>query len=369
MIPPVPVAQSAPPRPPYLFPDCFADATSKPSRWLATPPERRDNEESPAPAEATVAALIEVYLLHLDLRVQSGDFSSDGLANVRRDLRRFAAWKPGKLIKDCRRQDLLDWLAANPRWKSNSTKKRNLAQLSACFAWAAEEEWISKNPYRKPRSLKLRTRRRADADPGHYVVFLRMAGQPLRRVLYFLWHTGCRPSEARKLTWPMIFWDQGVIIQDDHKAIRLQREPRPRIIGLDPCLLRLLRNLWRQRLPGQDHVFVNGHGKSWTKDGLDRNFRRCRMRILRNRELAERYQMHEGITVYSFRHGYVTEGIQGGIGERQIADQIGHTDTRMIQHYSHAARKSKHLRRVAEEIHRQRRRIRRDQKDCAVAIF
>jgi integrase len=298
----------------------------------------------------TVTDLVLRYLDHLRVRVVSGEYSARGFADVERDLGRFVKFLKDKPLGQCKRQDLIDWLLANPKWKSNSTKKRNLAEIAACWSWGADEDFLpSGNPYRRPKNLRLRTRRRPDAEPWHYIAFMRKGSKALRRILYYLWNTGCRPCEARELTWDMVHFPESVVIKEDHKTINAQKDPQPRIIGLEPRLVRFLRNLYRQRAKGQLYVFLNVEGGPWTKDGLDQNFRRCRLRL----------GMSAQVTPYCLRHSYTTEGIEGGVGERQMADQLGHTNTWLIAHYSHAKVKARHLRRVASDVRKRRRDARR----------
>jgi len=111
------------------------------------------------------------------------------------------------------------------------------------------------------------------------------------------------------------------------------------VIGLDPCTLRFLRNLHRQRSrkggahPGQQ-IFLNGCQREWNRTAFGRLFRKyaCAGGVAR------------GITPYGLRHLFTVLGIENGVGERQLADQLGHTTTKFVAYYGRTTRfRSAHL--------------------------
>src|SRR6516165_12314270 len=60
-----------------------------------------------------------------------------------------------------------------------------------------------------------------------------------------------------------------------------------------------------------------------------------------------------GITPYGLRHLFTVLGIENGVGERQLADQLGHTTTKFVSYYGRTTRfKSAHLCGVVSSVMR-----------------
>ncbi len=321
----------------------------------------------PAAGGPTVSDVVAAYLNHLAALAQAGEYSRDALANVRRDLERFAAWcRPCKAhrdgarpacrecashgersAQDCCRNDLVDWLLANPQWKSNHTKRRVLAGILACFAWAADEaDLIPASPYKKPRRLRLPVKPRREARPEEYLALMRKGSRPLRRALYFLRRTGARTCEMREVEWPQIDWENSVVVLVRHKTDGSTAVSR-RIL-LDPGVLRFLRNLKRQAVPGQQKVFVNTDGTAWDRHTFARHLRRYAKRIGLDEGAAER------VSAYCLRHFFT--GLMGEHGwtDRQVATMLGHSSTRMVSNYNHNRENQRLLRQLASELRKKK---------------
>ena len=107
---------------------------------------------------------------------------------------------------------------------------------------------------------------------------LRHSDRPFRRFLIALRLTGCRPGELRSLIWEWVDLERGLWIIPEHKTITRQREPRPRIIPLPRTVLMMCRWLARKPHKPGDHVFLNRHGRPYTKDCLVTKMDRIRER-------------------------------------------------------------------------------------------
>ena len=295
----------------------------------------------PPTGTPTVRELIEIYLSNLRARVAADDYSADALSDVTRDLRRFAERYGHQTIAQCRRYDVTQWLQLNPQWKANGTKRRIIAGLLACFNWLEDEELIDRTPYRRPRKLRLPVTPRREAEPAEYIALMRCPSRPLRRMLFFLRRTGARPKEARELRKDEIDFEAGIVEKKDHKTRR--KTGKPRLFGLEPCVLRFLRNICSRSHPEQPYVFTNCDGDKWDRHTFARHLRRWAKRIGLDNGAAAR------VSAYCIRHSYATWAIEAGNGERQVADQMGWTDTRMLAYYSKASQKRRHLKNVATQ--------------------
>jgi integrase len=187
--------------------------------------------------------VIDAYLAHRRGRVAREDFSADALANAERILLNFSVHFGSKVLSQCRRHDATEWLDSNPQWKSGDSTNKALHTLRACFCWAEEEDLISANPYKSFRRLMRRRGHRRPASVAEYVTLMRHGSRALRRAVFFIRRAGCRTCEMREARWADVHFDLGVIALYKHKTARATGKPR--LIGLDPSLLRFLRNLHR----------------------------------------------------------------------------------------------------------------------------
>lgn len=312
--------------------------------------------DPPPPRDPSVAEVVAARADELRLRAQAGSYSKQALQDAERDLRRFAAVFGRQRMSECIQHDITRWLSLNPQWKSNHTKRRVLATILGCFAWAEDEELIDRSPYRRPKKLKLPIRPRRPAEWREYIRLMCGGKRELRRALFFIRRTGVRTCEMRELIWPDVDFEAGGIVLDKHKTGDTAGEPR--FVGLEPAVLRFLRNLYRrrrrQREAGELHVFLNCYGTPWKdRQTFARHLRRTAKRLRLDEGVVDR------VSAYCVRHTYTVDCLEGGMGERQVADLLGHKSTRMVSWYgAQTRRRLPHLRKFAAEAirHRQRRR-------------
>jgi integrase/recombinase XerD len=132
------------------------------------------------------------------------------------------------------------------------------------------------------------------------------------------------------MRWRDVDWDAGVVRLSQHKTARTGFD---RIIGMDAATVRFLRNIYRQRStpkppPDDQHVFLNGRDTPLTRGSF--------ARVLR--AFARKAGVREEVSAYSIRHLFTVTAIENGIGERQVADQLGHTSTRFVAWYGRQTR-------------------------------
>jgi integrase len=297
----------------------------------------------------SIAAVVRAYLAHLERQTKAGAFSPDHLDNVRRDLTRFQAFVGGdKIVSACRQHDLTSWLTSNPQWKSVSTRRNAIASVVSCFAFAEEEEMIDRCPYRRPRSLRNAVvEPRRPASVVEYLELFRNGSRPLRNALFFLWHTGARTCEMRAVRWDdIVFGAEPRIILFEHKTAR--KTGKPRIIALNAVVAKFL--MWLKKRSKSQFVFVNCDGTPWDRHTFARHLRRT----------AERIGLDEGVedrvSAYCLRHAYTCAALVAGLTTKQVADQLGHTDTTMVERVygSHTTGDMRYLSNVADQIQKRR---------------
>lgn len=288
-------------------------------------------------AEPTVASIIEVYLASASKR----------LAKSTQDahfpyLQSFAELHGWRLVREASPAHMELWLSEHPRWASDWTKNFAVRQVQAAFNWAENNaRLIAKNPFRGFTHRPGAPRREMTAD--EFQAILRATkngrrckkptpGARFRQVLIFLWRTGARPSEAARLQWSEIDWAKQVIVLAQHKTARTRRVPGPRTIHFDGVVLRLLRWIERLEQPGTT-VFQTHRGTPWTKNSLA-------LRVQRARKVAG---VPDDAKLYGVRHSFGTRSILNGNDIKTTAELLGHTSTRMAEHYVHLGRHQAHL--------------------------
>lgn len=210
---------------------------------------------------------------------------------------------------------------------SPTTIRDTIGAVQAVFNWAIRYDLLVENPlqgFQKPRG-RMRTR---ILEPNEFQGLLRHSDASFRRLLIAIRLTGCRPIELRSLIWEWVDLQNDLWILPDHKTITRQRHPKPRIIPLPLPVAKLCAWLDRQPHKPTDHVFLNARGGPYTKDCLCRKMRRVCDRAGITVKAGER------LVLYSNRHTFATES-SGRITDMELAELLGHTDTRTTRRYVH----------------------------------
>lgn len=210
---------------------------------------------------------------------------------------------------------------------SPTTIADTITAVQSVFNWAVKHDLLDINPlvgYDKP---SRRSRNRI-ITPEEFQSLLRHCDANFRRFLISARLTGCRPGELRSLRWDWVDLEQGFWVFAEHKTITTQRKPQPRIIPLPDPVWNLCYWLRTRRAGDSSHVFLNRHGKPYTKDSIV-----TKMARIRERAGIEK-KANENLVLYSTRHTFATETV-GKVSDYELATLMGHTDTQMIKRYVH----------------------------------
>ena len=253
-------------------------------------------------------------------------------------LQSFAELHGWREVTVCRPDHMEEWMNKHPEWVSDWTKRDAIMAVQTVFNWA-KPKLIKENPFdgvRQSRGLH-----RRDMTSEEFQAILRTTGghwtrKPtpgarFRQVLLFLWRTGCRPKEASELLWSNVDLVHGFIVLNRHKTVRTQKNPEPRIIPLDPVVIRLLK--WIQKREEGERVFLTHRKTPWNRFNLG-------LRIRRARTAAG---LPDDLKLYGTRHAFGTRGIIAGCDIKTLSVLMGHTDTKMTEHYAHIAGKKDFL--------------------------
>lgn len=275
-----------------------------------------------------------------------------------------------RLLSEASHDDLSRWLLANPQWSSGHTKDNNLRSILDCYRWYAEE-FDGRCPFKRKKLPKFVKPPRRDATDREYIALMRHSGliagddplgpgrrvqgsaRELRRALWCLYNLGIRTCEMRGMLWSDFNWQTGVVLTYQHKTAR--QTGKPRIVVLTPRQYRFFRNLFRQRPPWPDNVFLNTDGDPWNRHSFAKILRETARRLGLDEDAAAR------ITGYCFRHSYATQSDEAGVKHEDAAMLMGHSPEVFEKIYSKAPSKVRHRRRVAREVEKGRRESRRRQ--------
>jgi integrase len=244
-------------------------------------------------------------------------------------------------VSEAKPLHLIRWLNAHPQWRSDWTKNSIVHYVQACFNWAADiAETIPRNPFRIVKHAPGLPRRNVTqeefqtmlrASAGRKSTKRPSAGARFRQILIFLKFSGCRPGEAASLRWEHINWSHHRIVIPQHKTVRSQRQPKPRVVQMHPVVVKLLRVLLARRQSA--FIFLTFRLTPWNRHSLS-------MRVRRARKTAG---IPADAKLYGVRHEFGTRAIKNGCDLKTVATLMGHNSTRMTEHYLHLAGDQEHL--------------------------
>jgi integrase len=301
---------------------------------------KRQREANPAPRsdEPTVASVIETYL---DWAKKERRYEGRSLDERVRYLQAFAEAVGWQKVRDCVPYDLTRWVAENPQWASDWTKAQVITIVQRPFNWAARQRLIPANPFLGV-SHEAGSPRRPMTDEEFHALLRATAGRRstrrpspgarFRQVLMFLRYTGCRPGELCRLRWADIDLGNGVIVLERYKGSRHRRVKAPRVIPLDPVVSKLLASIRRRQEPGE-LVFLTHRRTPWNRSSLSLRMQRARAKA----------GVPGDAKLYGLRHGFGTRSIVNGVDLKTLSALMGHTTTRMTEHYVHLAGQHSHL--------------------------
>jgi site-specific recombinase XerD len=157
-----------------------------------------------------------------------------------------------------------------------------------------------------------------------------------------LYHwTGARTSELAAARVGHFVRKARQIVIGKEKRTRTMREAKARTIVLSDDAFAIVEKLCKGRDP-TDPIFTDPQGRAWTKDTVCRRFEQVRKRAGVRGEL----------TVYSFRHLWVSDALMKGIDVMSVAKMAGTSGAMIEKVYGHLT--ADHLRDHQNSLHQSR---------------
>jgi integrase len=298
---------------------------------MANPPVDGQNEP-------TVASVIDAFLVHDEMHSGARTFYER-----KRYLQLFAEAHGFRLLQGCKAYHLTHWLDLHPEWSNPWTHSYVVRCVKRAFNWAVGEELIARNPFKNVKHRSGQRRRSVTQEEFDRLAKAADKNRRLVEVLRFIYLTGFRPSEVRMLRWSHLHFERAMIIIDQHKTTRTRKDHAPRSMPLMPELVRLLTHI-RRRQDHPEFVFVRRGKQPWSRNGIQQNIRRLRTKV----------GLPEDLAIYGIRHLFGTRGILKGVDIKTLSELMGHSSTRMTEHYIHLAGQDEHLAEAMQRINAQR---------------
>jgi integrase len=183
-----------------------------------------------------------------------------------------------------------------------------IVAVQRAMNWAEEMGYLAASPVKKVKKPPTRRRDNPMAPEDFQAILaLLREGDPFRDLFLFLWHSGCRPQEARHIEPRHVQLDQErvVIPKDEAKGKRY-----PRVIYLHSPALEIVTRLMSVRTDGK--LFRNARGSPWTKYAVCNRMHRL------SRATGRKMALNDA------RHGFTTRKLVQGHDHLTIGELMGH---------------------------------------------
>ena len=303
----------------------------------------------------SVAELVEKFLEWIEKKRSPRTYDSR-----RRQLNRFGNFKVrGKIIADfpaeqVRASDLEKFLDAQ-QFKSPQTRLHYETGIKHCWSWARKHRLVSLafQPFASverthvPRKALTEDDLLIDSEIDALLEvakvdldqFHRLMGEAVERrdsnpyqdfsdMLKCYLHTGARTGELRSVRVGDFLRRTRQVVLGKHKTSKTQRTQQTRHITLNDEVVEIFERFSTGKQK-TDTVFTTSDSRQWTANGLYARFNRVK-------EIANEFgKVREHITIYDFRHLWISEALMAGNDVWTVA-RIAGTSVDMIERvYGH----------------------------------
>lgn len=220
------------------------------------------------------------------------------------------------------RKKLLDTPTYRGEPRNAATVNRYFSSLSGALRYASRNlRWIDENPCANLIKLKERPKERRILTEDEEVRLLAACKESRSPYLYAITlialTTGARKGEILALTWDCIDFERKLA------HIRDSKNGKPRRIALVDSTLHELKRLYAVRNPKKALVFASktAFGKLDIKKAWQKAVEKAGIK---------------DFVFHGLRHHFASFGGQIGATGVQLRAQLGHSSSRMTDHYSHA---------------------------------
>jgi integrase len=143
-------------------------------------------------------------------------------------------------------------------------------------------------------------------------------------MLRVYWHTGARTGELAACTVSDFVRTARQVVLGRHKRAHTMKDSVARRITLNAEAYSILEKLCRGKR-GDDPIFTDPKGRAWQRDRLGNRFEKVRTRA----------GVRDEITIYSFRHLWISETLMAGVDVATVAKMAGTSIAMIEKVYGH----------------------------------
>ncbi|MDN6639780.1 MAG: site-specific tyrosine recombinase XerD [Tetragenococcus sp.] len=219
--------------------------------------------------------------------------------------------------------------------KSSATITRMVTSLRRFHQFLRQERYIDHDPMQHIESPKT-TQKLPDTLNVNEVERLieapdtkKLLGMRDRAILEVMYATGMRVSELINIKLNDLHLSMG-LLQTTGKG------DKERIVPLGDMAIYWIetyledaRPKLSQKHPEEEHLFVNGHGSSLSRQGIWKNLK----------ALVLKAGIRKNVTPHTLRHSFATHLLENGADLRTVQELLGHADISTTQIYTHITKK------------------------------
>ncbi|HBE71950.1 MAG TPA: hypothetical protein DDW52_27730 [Planctomycetaceae bacterium] len=280
-------------------------------------------------SDATFQAVAKRWLTLQRDRYRRGEVSKTWVDRVARQVATVLTKSSRIMCSEVTHEFVLSTLPENA---SSDYVRTRLGDLKQLLAWAVAEKHINESTLANVKMPAANRRDLVLTIDDHRDLVNACSVPSMRCMLWFAWNTGARPSELRELCWEHLVDDCSRAILTKHKTAKATK--RARVVFFPPNMQNIL--LAHKKTKG--HVFLNSHGKPWTKDALVTWIRRLRERTGRDG------------TAYAYRHSFITRAMEQGVAIADVAELTGTSVQMIARNYGHLDKSRDRLQAIASSV-------------------
>jgi integrase len=220
------------------------------------------------------------------------------------------------------------------------TRRRAIAVVKAVFAWARKQGLVSTDPLfaleKPPMSSRPRCSGRAELDQIRPWV----RSKEFLAYLEVLAACGCRPSELSRLEARDLRPDLMAGVLDVHK--NSGRKQGARVVYFSAAAWKLVEE--RARLRPTGPLFRTRRDRPWSDSARNTQIRGIRARAKRAGVALPSFNS------YSFRHGFITDGLENGATASELAALVGNSSREIDRTYDHLRKRQPAMRAVLDRV-------------------
>lgn len=302
-------------------PEAKAEATREFHRIMAGSGRARPD------GKLTVALAASLFLDHAERETAPATYEQ-----YRIKLKSFVLMFGTMKLRDVRPSHVSRWVASKD-W-SQATRRGAITYLKLMGEHAAREGLIEASPFAGIERPAMTRRSKTLSGAERATILEGSTDEAFRDFLRAMTETGARPGEIARLEASHIDWEAGTATMAGKTTAATGRD---RTITLTRSLLAMLRRLAEVNPTGP--LLRNSDGNPWTTNAV-----RCRFRRMR-----DRLGLDPKTVAYSYRHSFVTDGLERGVSPAAMAELVGHSGLKMVSEvYNHLRERREHLRGEAE---------------------